>query len=168
MSIKSLEEKLFHDLADIYDAEHQFLEAQQQLAEQACVASLSAMIREHIRQTEGQIENLQRVFKLLGKRPKRVKCAGAAGLIKESEKALKEAESDALRDCAIAGGLAKVEHYEMSTYRELVVLAQHLGQGEAVKLLRENLLQEEQTAQRVEQSLPNLLSQTQRAREVGR
>jgi cysteine synthase B len=40
MSISSLEEKFVHELGDIYDAEHRFLEAQQQMVKQASDDSL--------------------------------------------------------------------------------------------------------------------------------
>jgi ferritin-like metal-binding protein YciE len=167
MAITNLEEKFIHQLGDIYDAEHQFLEAQQQQLKAASASALQTMLREHIGQTEQQIKTLEQVFACVGKPAKRIRCDGAAGLVKEGEKSMEEASEPALRDCLIAGSANKVEHYEIVAYRGLVALAQHLGQREAAMLLRQNLLQEEQTAQRIEQSEPSLMKLAERAQERG-
>jgi ferritin-like metal-binding protein YciE len=116
------------------------------------------MIREHITQTEAQIKNLEEVYSTIGAKAKRVKCDAAAGLVTEGQKGMKEtATQPHLRDCMIAGAAAKVEHYEIASYRGLVTLCQELGQDSALGLLKENLKQEERTAQLVEQHVPELL-----------
>jgi ferritin-like metal-binding protein YciE len=157
MSISTLEEKFVHDLGDIYDAEHRFLEAQQEMLQQAHAGELKTMIREHISQTEAQIRNLEEVYTAIGAKTKRVKCDAAAGLVTEGQKGMKEAGEPGIRDCVIAGAAAKVEHYEIASYRGLITLCEELGQNAALRLLKENLKQEEQTAQRVEKSVPELL-----------
>ena len=160
MAIKTLEEKFRRELGDIYDAEHQFLEAQQQMLGQATAPPLRKLLEQHIPQTEQQIKVLEQVFAALGEEASRVKCQGATGLINENKKTLKDVSGNpALIDLAIAGGSAKVEHYEVSCYRGLVAGAEAMGQSKAAKLLQKNLAQEEQTATKIEQSLPKLLQQ---------
>lgn len=169
MAIKTLDEKFVHELGDIYDAEHRFLEAQQEMLQQASDAKLKTMIKEHIGQSEQQIKNLEQVYNLLGQPPKRIKCDAAVGLVSEGQKGMKEgADNPAIRDCLIAGAAGKVEHYEIASYRGLIAGAQQMGQNEVVTLLRQNLQQEEQTAQRVEQSTPQLLQSAMSAQERGR
>jgi ferritin-like metal-binding protein YciE len=169
MAISTLQEKFVHDLGDIYDAEHRFLEAQQEMMQQASDSRLQTMIREHMSQTEQQIKNLEQVYGALGEKPRRVKCDAAAGLVTEGQKGMKEASGNpALRDCMIAGAAAKVEHYEIASYRGLISGAEQIGQNEVVRLLRQNLQQEEQTAQKIEQSAPQLLQQAMSAKERGR
>ncbi len=169
MAISTLQEKFVHDLGDIYDAEHRFLEAQQEMMQQASDSRLQTMIREHMSQTEQQIKNLEQVYGALGEKPRRVKCDAAAGLVTEGQKGMKEASSNpALRDCMIAGAAAKVEHYEIASYRGLISGAEQIGQSEVVLLLRQNLQQEERTAQKIEQSAPQLLQQAMSAKERGR
>ena len=169
MAISTLQEKFVHDLGDIYDAEHRFLEAQQEMMQQASDSRLQTMIREHMSQTEQQIKNLEQVYGTLGEKPRRVKCDAAAGLVTEGQKGMKEAAGNpALRDCMIAGAAAKVEHYEIASYRGLISGAEQIGQNEVVRLLRQNLQQEEQTAQKIEQSAPQLLQQAMSAKERGR
>lgn len=168
MPIKTLEEKMIHVLGDIYDAEHQFLEAQQQLLSQAGSDSLKTLLQEHIEQTEEQIRNLEQVYEVLGQKAERVKCAGASGIVAEGNKLLKEISgSPALIDLAIVGAQSKVEHYEIASYRGLITGAEQMGQNEIVKLLRQNLEQEERTAQRVEQSTQELFQQALSANQRG-
>lgn len=168
MAIKTLQEKMLHELADIYDAEHQFLEAQQQMISHANADTVKLLLQEHIQQTEQQIKNLEQVFQALGEQPKREKCAAASGLVTEGNKLLKEVSGNpALVDLAIAGSQSKVEHYEVASYRGLVMGAQEMGKHEILSLLQQNLQQEEQTAQRVEQSTPQLIQQAMSAMQRG-
>jgi ferritin-like metal-binding protein YciE len=168
MAMKTLEDKFVHDLADIYDAEHRFLEAQQEMLQQASAPELQQMLQEHMSQTRRQIDNLERIYALLGARPTRVKCDAAAGLVLEGQKGMQEfASNPAVRDCMIAGSAAKVEHYEIASYRGLVTAFQGVGQPEILELLNENLGQEEQTAQKVEASVPMLLEQAMMVQQRG-
>jgi ferritin-like metal-binding protein YciE len=158
MAIKTLEEKFIHGLGDIYDAEHRFLEAQEKMLPNATSSTVQAMLEKHIAETEQQIVNLKQVFEILGLTAKRVSCDGAAGIVTEGDKLLKETQdTPALADLAITGGCSKVEHYEIASYRGLIAGAEQMGQTEVVRLLTENLQQEENTAQALESSMPTLL-----------
>lgn len=169
MAIKNLNEKFIHELGDIYDAEHRFLEAQQEMLSQANNPTVKTLLQEHIGQTEQQIKNLEQAYSILGEKPKRVKCDAAAGLVSEGQKTMKEAANNpAILDCVIAGAAAKVEHYEVASYRGLIEGARIMGQDQILQLLQQNLQQEEQTAQRVEQSTPQLLQRAMSANEMGR
>jgi ferritin-like metal-binding protein YciE len=168
MAINTLQEKFIHELGDIYDAEHQFLEAQQMMQEQATSETVLALFEKHIPETEKQIQNLEKVFEILGEKPERVKCQGATGLVTEGNKLLKEtAENPALADLAIAGANAKVEHYEISCYEGLIIGAEMMGQKEIVKLLKQNLKQEQQTSKKISETLPELLEEAMGSEESG-
>ncbi|MCU1288611.1 MAG: hypothetical protein JWN60_840 [Acidobacteria bacterium] len=158
MTINTLEEKFTHELGAIYDAEHQFLDAQQTMLESASSADVKAMLKKHIAETEQQIVNLTRVHEILGLTAKRVTCDAAEGLVTEGNKML-TATSDvpALADLTINGANSKVEHFEIACYRGLISSAQMMGQAEITRLLSENLQQEEMTAQALESSMPSLL-----------
>ena len=157
MPISTPDEKFMHEVGDIYDAEHRFLEAQQLMLDQASDTTLKTMIEEHIAETQDQIQKLEQLYALMGQKPKRIKCHAAAGLVEEGRKTMEETESPALRDCVIAAAQAKVEHYEVASYRTLLMGAEGMGQKDAVRLIKQNLKQEEQTAKKVEQSSPMLL-----------
>ena len=160
MAIDTLEEKFAHGLGSIYDAEHQFLEAMEEMLTQATSNTVKSLLKEHITQTKQQIRNLEQAFKILGQEAEQIDCEGAEGLVSEGATLMDEAaDNPAMLDFAIAGAADKVEHYEIATYRGLIAEAQQMGQNEIVRLLRDNLQQEEQTAQKIEQSVPALLQQ---------
>ena len=163
MTITNTHQKFIHELGDVYDAEHRFLEGTRELAQHASDQQLKSSLQEHIGQTQQQIQNLEQVFQQLGEQPNREACDAAIGLVREAQKNLKEAEAPELRDCLIAGAASKVEHYEIASYRGLIVGAQQMGQPELVNLLQQNLQQEEQTAQTLEQSAPQLVQKAQQA-----
>ena len=168
MAIKSLDEKFAFELSMLFDAEHQFLEAQRQMVQQATETNLKSMLEKHIEQTEGQIRNLEQVFSALEQEPKRTQAGAAAGLIGDAQKLIKEvAHNPQLLDPVLGGAQAKVEHFEMACYRGLVTGAQQMGNQKVLKLLEQNLQQEEQTAQKIEQSMPQLLQQAMAANERG-
>lgn len=163
MAIKTLQEKFMHGLGDIYDAEHRFLDAQQTMLPNADSDLVRTSLETHIAETEQQIVNLTQVYEILGVTPQRVSCDGAAGIVKEGDKLLSETKDvPALADLAIVGGCSKVEHYEIASYRGLIAGAEMMGQTEIVRLLSENLQQEENTAQKLEASMPELLQNAMR------
>jgi ferritin-like metal-binding protein YciE len=159
MAIKTTQEKYLHELGDIYDAENRFLKGQQEMLKAATDPTLKAGIEKHIAESEQQVANLEQVFELLGEKAKAEPCDAAKGIVTEGQKNLKEAGTDAIRDCLIGSSLTKVEHYEIVSYTGLIVGAQGLGNKEVEALLRQNLQQEEQTAKKLEQNAPKLLKQ---------
>src|SRR5207302_7312735 len=132
MPITTAEEKFAHELADMYDAEHQFLEAMGKMRDMAGDAKLRALLEEHMQQTEEQISNLEQVFSAIGKEPERQECMGAKGLIDEATKMMEETGSSELRDAVIAGAATKAEHYEMVSYADLIDGAEMMKQRNAV------------------------------------
>ena len=167
MPITTPDEKFAYELGGVYDAEHHFLQALQELAVRASDNTLKDMLQMHIGQTQQQIHNLEQVFQQLGRPAERVTCAAAAGLVTDGWKALQEADGNPqLIDGLILGAQAKVEHLEIASYRGLVTAAELMGQQEVLQLLQQNLQQEELTAQGIEQHarvLLQLLLQTQPA-----
>jgi ferritin-like metal-binding protein YciE len=55
MAITNPQEKFVHELCLTYDAEHQFLEAQQEMLGQTSDGHLQSMLQNHINQTQRQI-----------------------------------------------------------------------------------------------------------------
>ncbi|MDQ3912782.1 MAG: DUF892 family protein [Actinomycetota bacterium] len=157
MPINNAQELFVHNLSEIYEAEHQFVEEQQEMAQQASDQELRSALEEHIGQTEQHARNLEQVFDHLGQQPQRVTNEVAQGLVSSAQHIMQETQNENLRDCAINAVVLKVEHFEMGSYRGLITAAQQMGQDEIVDLLQQNLQQEEQTAQTAEQSAPELL-----------
>jgi ferritin-like metal-binding protein YciE len=168
MAINSLDQKFAFVLGRAYDAEHQFLEGQREMLQQASNPQLKEMLNGHIGMTEQQIGRLEQIFSQLGQQPQRNTCAAAAALIADGRSLLEQvAGNPQLIDVVIADAQCKIEHSEVATYRGLVMGAQALGQQEALGLLEVNLQEEEQTAQMVEDNTPRLLQEALQSRVAG-
>jgi len=163
MTIGTTREKFLHELGDLYDAENRFLKGQQELLQAATDETLKGGIERHIAESEGQVKNLEQVFAALGEKAKAEPCDAAQGIVKEAQQNLKEAKTPEIRDCLIGSSAMKVEHYEIVSYRGLILGAEQMGQQEVVDLLKKNLQQEEKTAQQLEKHAPKLLKQAMQA-----
>jgi ferritin-like metal-binding protein YciE len=165
MPIADTRELLLHELRELYDAEHRFLEGQVQMVHRATDSELQRSIEDHIYQTRRHIQNLEQFFRELGHEPRRDTNEAAVGLVSEAQQGLEETRSDALRDCAINAAVVKVEHLEIASYRGLITGARLLmGHSVVVDdLLQTNLRQEEETARTAEQSVAELLQKALRA-----
>ena len=157
MPIANTQELATHELCELYDAEHRFIEGQQEMAQMASDQDLQSAIQDHIEQTRQHARNLEQVFSRLGQEPQRETNEVAQGLVSEAKEGIQEAQNDALRDCAIVAAVVKVEHFEMGSYRGLIPGAQQMGQTEVVNLLNQNLQQEEEAAQIAERSAERLI-----------
>ena len=140
-------EKFFHEsLKDIYWAEKALVKALPEMQKAATTEELKTAIGDHIVQTKGQVQRLEQVFELFGKKAQGKKCDAMEGLIKEGESIVEETEDGSMtRDAAIIMAAQKVEHYEIATYGGLVQLAKTLGNEEAAGILHETLEEEKQT-----------------------
>lgn len=165
MPITNVNELFVHELCQLYDAEHRFLEGQLVMVNKAADFELQKAIRNHILQTREHIRNLEQVFRELGQAPRRETCEVAQGLVNDAQQGIQEVRSDPLRDSLINAAVIKVEHFEIASYRGLVAAVQLMGEPLVVDALNENLGQEEETARTAEQSAEKLLQKAIRAEE---
>jgi ferritin-like metal-binding protein YciE len=165
MPVANTQELLLHELCELYDAEHRFLEGQVEMVHMAADGELQSSIENHIYQTRQHIRNLEQFFRELGQEPRRETNEVARGLVSEAQEGIEEAQSDALRDCLINAAVVKVEHFEIGSYRGLISGARlMMGQSMVVDdLLQTNLQQEKETAQIAEQSAEGLLLEAMQA-----
>src|SRR3954453_21460662 len=147
--LTSLEDLLVHELQDIYNAEGQILKALPRMIKAASHPELKSAFEEHRVQTEGQVERLEQVFKLLGIPAKGKKCEGMAGLLEEGKQKLAEDAEASLMDAALSAAAQKVEHYEIAAYGCVCTSAEMLGHEEAHQLLGQTLEEEEETDQKL-------------------
>jgi ferritin-like metal-binding protein YciE len=142
---KTLEDLFLHTLKDIYYAEKQILKALPKMAKSAESEELQAAFETHREQTQGQIERLEEVFKMLGKPARGAACEAINGIIEEGKEVMEDfADSPAL-DAAILAAAQAVEHYEITRYGSLKTWAGELGMKDAVKLLDQTLQEEKET-----------------------
>ena len=140
-----------HELRDIYDAENKLVNALETMSNKVSDEQLAKSFLEHRDVTQGQIDRLEKIFPMLDLKPSREPCKGINGLIEEFSSFVKEeSPADAVLNVFACAAAAKVEHYEISSYRSLIKLADQLGLSEAAQLLQQSLQEEEETAQEVE------------------
>ena len=138
----TLHDAFIDELRDAYDAEKQLTKALPKLAKAATNAKLRAAFESHLKETEGQIVRLERVFESLDERVRGKHCDGIAGIIEEGKSIMEEDFDETTMDaCLIAAG-QRAEHYEMAAYGTLIAWAQAMGHTEAVKLLQQTLDEE--------------------------
>ena len=142
MRLESMQDVFVEQLKDVLSAEKQLTKALPKMAKAARSPRLKAAFDSHLRETEEQIDRLERVFGTLGKKPMSKHCAGMEGLVKEGEEAMQAEGEDALTDSLLIAAAQRVEHYEISAYGSLAEYARVLGLEEANGLLEETLAEE--------------------------
>jgi len=139
---KTLED-LFHDtLKDIYYAERKIAKALPKMKRAAQAEELKAAFDTHLQETEGQIERLQQVFEIFGKRAQGKTCEAIEGILAEGEEIIDEFKGAPALDAGLISSAQAVEHYEIARYGTLVAWAQELGLKDAATLLKETLAEE--------------------------
>ncbi|RWB92659.1 MAG: ferritin-like domain-containing protein [Mesorhizobium sp.] len=139
-------EDLFHDgLKDVYYAERKILAALKKMAKGAESDQLTAAFEKHRDETEAQIERLQQVFEIFGKRAQGKTCPAIDGIIEEGQEILEEFKEAPALDAGLVAAAQAVEHYEIARYGTLITWAGLLGLNDAVPLLEETLEEEKAT-----------------------
>jgi ferritin-like metal-binding protein YciE len=143
MSLDSLESLFVDQLKDMLHAEKQLVRALPRLAKAASSPELQAALTKHLKETQGQVQRLERVFRELAETPRTKVCRGMAGLVEEGKEILEQDGDGAVVDAALIAAAQRVEHYEIAAYGCLITYAQLLGQDRAARLLQDNLAEEE-------------------------
>jgi ferritin-like metal-binding protein YciE len=138
--------KLFLDeLADRYDSEKQLVRAMPVMIKIATCDELKTLIQDHIAETEGHVQTLERVFENFDEKPKSRKCEATIGLLKEGDELADRLKGSDALNAALISSAQKIEHYEIASYGCLHEWAKVLGHHEAAELL-EDILEEEKGA----------------------
>ena len=145
MQMESLQELLVHDLRDLYNAETQLLKAMPKMVKKATNPELKRAFETHMKETEGQVQRLQKIFEKLGKKPTGKKCAAMEGLIEEGKEAMGEDMDEETMDAALIAVAQKIEHYEIAGYGTTRTWAQQIGDEQTARLLQQTLDEEGKT-----------------------
>ena len=136
-------------LQDAYSAETQLLEALPQMAEAAHSPSLRQAFEEHLAETRGHVDRLERAAEMLDADPEGEECEAMEGLTAEAEEIMDDHDEGPVRDAALVGAAQKVEHYEIATYGTLCAMAKAAGLQEVADLLGQTLAEEKATDERL-------------------
>jgi ferritin-like metal-binding protein YciE len=159
-------DKLFEEtLKDIFFAENKILKALPKMAKAAQSGELKAAFDKHLKETEGQVERLEKVFALINVAPKGRKCEAIEGIIEEGDEIMKEFRGALALDAGLVSAAQSVEHYEIARYGTLKRWAEQLGLNEAIGLLNETLEQEKDTDQALTQLADAMINEQAQAAE---
>ncbi|HVZ17548.1 MAG TPA: ferritin-like domain-containing protein [Terriglobales bacterium] len=165
--MQTAHELFLHELSDMLDAEQKLVEALGKQTVESSRPDLQKAFEHHRQQTEKQVKRLEQVFESLEEDPEHAECKGMAGIIGEHDEFMNEqSPSGDLVDIFNAGAACKVEHYEIAAYTSLIQLAQQMGHKKAVKLLNQNLKEEQQTLKKMEGFIKKLKPQHMHPEEV--
>jgi len=141
--MKTLADAFHDELRDILSAEKQLIKALPKMIKKASCEKLTAAIENHLAETEKQVERVEQAFEDTGKPARAKTCEAMKGLVTETENMLEEDAEPAVRDAMIIACAQKIEHYEIATYGTLCTWAETLGYDNALKLLKQNIAEEE-------------------------
>jgi ferritin-like metal-binding protein YciE len=145
---KTLNDLFLAHLKDIYFAEKKIFRTLPKMVKAARGTELKQAFTTHREETQGQIERLEQVFEMIGKRPQAKPCEAINGIVAEGEETIEDFGESAPIDAGLVAAGQAVEHYEMARYGALAAWAGQLGMPEAAALLNQTL-QEEMKAEKL-------------------
>lgn len=145
MEMNSLQDVFVDELRDLLNAEQRILKTLPKMAKKAGHRELQSAFQEHLEQTKGQVQRLEKIFESMGMAARGKRCKGIEGIIEEGQELVEESEDEDVTDAVLIGAAQKVEHYEIAAYGTVRTYAQLLGNTQAAKLLQQTLDEEKQT-----------------------
>jgi ferritin-like metal-binding protein YciE len=142
MQLDTLEKLMVHELKDLYSAETQLVDALPKMRDAASADPLKKAFEDHLKETKGQVERLEKIFAGRSESPSGETCNAMQGLIREAEDTMKEKGDPRVMDAALICMAQKVEHYEIGSYGTVRAYARILGEDECQKLVEETLEEE--------------------------
>jgi len=162
-TITNPRELFLHELGDILYVERSLVdEALPKLISEVRDDELKTALEEHLDETRGHVERVEKVFSLIDEEAAAEKCLGFEGLTKEHAELVEEADED-LIDLVDLGAAARTENYEIAAYEGLRRMAKALGADDAVALLDENLREEKEALRTVERIATRVSNETAKA-----
>lgn len=142
MRLNSLDDVLQEQVRDLLSAEKQLVVALPKVADAAHSEELKQAISEHLEETRGHVQRLEKITGLLRMGTEASTCKAMQGLVAEGEEILAKPGEPIAKDAAIIAAAQRIEHYEIAAYGTARTLADELDQDEAKDLFNETLDEE--------------------------
>jgi ferritin-like metal-binding protein YciE len=149
MELQTLEDLLVHQIQDILSAEHQVRKALPRMAEASGSDKLRKAFKDHQKETEAQIERLEKAFELMEQPVSASHCEAAEGLLAEAEDYLDGDGNRDVLDAGIITAAQRFEHYEIAAYGSAISFARQLNRPEVARLLEASLEEEKAADQKL-------------------
>src|ERR1039458_6163842 len=82
VSVDTIQKLFIEELKDLYSAENQITKALPKMVSAATSPDLKEAFQNHLRETEGQIQRLEKICDILGTSPKGKTCDGMKGVLR--------------------------------------------------------------------------------------
>jgi ferritin-like metal-binding protein YciE len=149
MDMQSLKDLMIDELKDLYSAENQILKALPKMIKKATSPALKRGFEKHLKETEGHVERLDKIFRQLDESPRGKKCKGMEGVIADGKELMEEDAEPEVMDAGLIGAAQHVEHYEIAGYGCVRTYAELLGLSAVAKLLQKTLDEEKATDEKL-------------------
>ena len=162
---KTLDDLFEDTLKDIYYAENKILKALPKMAKAAQSEELKGAFEKHLKQTEGQVTRLEKVFGMIDIAPRGKKCEAIEGIIEEGSEIMKEFKGAPALDAGLVSAAQAVEHYEIARYGTLKRWAEQMGLDDAARLLEATLREEIDTDESLTELADSVINEQAEAAE---
>ena len=149
MELETLKDLYIHELKDLYSAEQQLVKALPKMAKAAGNKELAAGFQEHLEQTKGHAQRLEKILSSHKETFRGAKCKGMEGIVAEGAEMIEEEADAEVKDAGLIAAAQRVEHYEMAGYGTARSYAELLGDKEDANLLQKTLEEEKATDQKL-------------------
>jgi ferritin-like metal-binding protein YciE len=163
MEMQSLRDLMIDELKDLYSAENQILTALPKMIKKATSSDLKQGFEKHLKETEGQVERLEKIFQQLDQSPKGKKCKGMEGVIEDGKDLMEKDAEPEVMDAGLIGAAQHVEHYEIAGYGCARTYADLLGLNDISALLQQTLNEEKATDEKLSQLARGINVQAEKA-----
>lgn len=143
MKFETLNDLFLMKIMSLYDIELVLTKALPKMAKAAKSPELKKVFAGHLEETEKHVKRLEKIFHLLGEKPRKTKVEAIRGLVEDGSWVMKQKMPDESKDAALIGAARYVEHYEMAGYLALLEWARQLGNVEIKGLISDSLEEEE-------------------------
>lgn len=147
--IQTFDDLFVSTLQTTYYAERRIAEKLPKMREKATSPDLKMGFEQHQRETEMQIDRLERVFRMHGTEPSESTCPAIDGILKAGESLAGDIADKDVLDAALTGAAQMVEHYEIAQYGTMIAWAQEMGRQDCASLLAETLAEEKATDEKL-------------------
>jgi ferritin-like metal-binding protein YciE len=151
-NIEDLRTLYITNLKKALDMEQKITDALPTMIEKSTDAQLATAFRDHLRQTEGHVANVEALVRKATGDADTETCKAISGLITEAQDSIKDASDAGIRDITLIAAGQQVEHHEIAVYGTLRNWANILGLTEDARIL-DSILSEEKQADKLLSSI---------------
>jgi len=142
VELETMRDLVVSRLRNLYEAEHEILEALPEIAAAVSSPPLRQAIKAHLERTREQVHRLEQAFEMMGQPPGAALFHAMDRLRQKREQMGKQAERNSRTDADLIEAARQMEHYESTSYRPARSVEKQWGQPRLTELLQQ-ILEEE-------------------------